>query len=55
MNNMWYEGVMQALQEMEEITGPDLEEYIQTMEAIKEEVSNRLTCATALQCSEEDI
>ena len=44
-SNPHYERVMEALQEMEEITGPELDEYIQVMEDIEHEVSLRIAAA----------
>ena len=42
--------VQAILQDMEEISGPELEEYIEIMEAIKEDVDTRLVNAAAEQC-----
>lgn len=42
--------ILAIMQEMEEITGPELEEYIEIMESIKEEVDTRLVNATAKAC-----
>lgn len=43
--NTHYERVMDALQPMEELCGPELGEYIQIMEDIEREVSLRIAAA----------
>lgn len=46
-NDMFYNQVIDAINPMEELGGPELEDYIEIMDAVQEEVQTRLATATA--------
>lgn len=47
--NDWYGQFKESIQGMEEVGGPELEEYIEIMEAIKQDVEQRIEAARCQQ------